>query len=137
MKIPPGANVVASASCCRRRKASFLLAAGLFLGFFASTMVSVAKAMAAQSPTIPTQSCFFDTTQASDSVSVTYSLMQEIVSSHDSIDQMAYSFYAQTIGEHFSPPKRLTLAWLPTGLSIDTTLSPTMYDFGLGGDLEF
>jgi TonB family protein len=81
--------------------------------------------------------CVFDTTEASDSVSVVYSLMQEIVSSHDSVDQMTYSYYSQTIGQYFSPPKHLTLAWLPTGLSVGPPQSQTMNDYGLGGGLQF
>jgi TonB family protein len=48
---------------------------------------------------------------------------------------MAYSFYAQTIGQHFSAPKAMTLAYLATGPGVPA--SRTMDDYGLGGDLSF
>jgi len=80
------------------------------------------------------QQCSFDTVAHSDTITVTYSLMPDLLSSSDSIDRLAYLYYAQTIGEHFSAPKALTLAYMPTK---HASASPTMDDFGLGGRLQF
>ena len=79
--------------------------------------------------------CSFDTAAHTDTVVVVYSLMPELVSSHHADDVMAYSFYAQTIGQHFSAPKAMTLAYLATSPGVPA--SPTMNDLGLGGDLSF
>ncbi|HEY7028113.1 MAG TPA: energy transducer TonB [Gemmatimonadales bacterium] len=80
------------------------------------------------------QQCSFDTLAHSDTITVTFSLMPDLLSSSDSLDRLAYLYYAQTIGEHFSAPKALTLAYMPTK---HASVNPSMDDFGLGGRLQF
>jgi TonB family protein len=80
------------------------------------------------------QQCSFDTLGHSDTTTVNYSLMPDLLSSSDSIDRLANLYYAETIAEHFSSPKALTLAYMPTK---HASASPTMDDFGLGGRLQF
>lgn len=94
----------------------------------------LASPLRSQAAPVPERPCAFDTSEKVEPVSVVYSLMPEILSSADSVDHLAYLFYAQTVGEHFSAPRALTLAYLPTR---QPSASPTMDDLGLGGDLKF